>query len=133
MEIKELKKWCEELKELKQQKAEKQKEVDTIQDDIVIKETLISAYLEWNELDRFDFGDGLVYRQEQISAKITDKEAFREAIGAEEFETISSVNANTLKAIIKQKRQEAFDNGEVDFKMNGLEIKTYYNLNMRKN
>lgn len=133
MEIKELKKWCEELKELKQKKAEKQKEVDTIQDDIVVRETLISAYLEGNELSKFYDGDTLFYRQERISAVITNEEEFAEGLGEKEYKSLARVNSNTLNAIASRKRQEAFDNGEIDFKMKGVEIKVYYRLNMRKN
>jgi len=130
--IKELQQWCNELSEFEAQKKELKKQMDAIQKEIDEHERVLNAYLSGNSLERFDFGNGLIYRQRQVSVKVTDKELLKKALGAENYEALASINSQILKAYIKQKEQEAFDRGEVEFKVDGVEIKEYYNINLRK-
>jgi hypothetical protein len=131
--INELKTWCTELQELEKKKKEIKKQVEEIQNEIDERERVITAYLQNNQLERFDFGTGLVYTQQRYSVVMEDEDAFKTFAGEDVCQALKRFNSSMLNSWYKQEAEKALENGMLEYKPQGLRVTTYYNLNLRKN
>jgi hypothetical protein len=131
--VSDLKKLCLELQGIEKEKSEAKEVLKQIEKRLDEKEGLIKNILTLNELDRFDFGNGLVYKSNQVNVKIVDKNLLKQTLGAENYEALASINAQTLKAYIKQEKEKALTNGNLNYILDGVEISEYENICLRKN
>lgn len=133
MEMKDFDSLCLDFQKLKDQKAELNDQLSEIEAKIVEKENMILAELSTLDLERFSFSNGLVSKTHQTQFKKVNPEEFKQYMKDNDmWDQLADINYQTLRAIINQKKKEAEDAGNFDFRIPGLEITEIEKLSLRK-
>jgi heme-degrading monooxygenase HmoA len=125
MELFEINKIVEELSALKERKAHLAEMTSTVNERISKLEGFLTDELTMNNLESYKSPYGTIYKVVHPSVKIEDKQAFHEWLKSKDyFDSIASVNSQTLKAFVKT--QEGTE-------IPGLTVTDFVKLNFRKN
>jgi hypothetical protein len=86
-------------------------------------------------LERFDTGDGLVYKVNKMNVKIADKNEFFNYLKTNNMlDELATVNFQTLNAFYKEKLEEAAKEGKTEFNLPGIqESGIYTTVQVRSN
>lgn len=123
---------------LRKEVEEEQALVDEKKKTLVELQLKMQAMLEEAGLDSFKSSEGTIYIQERTSFKVPIEAEKREAFfnylrskGA--FDSLVTVNYQTLNSYCKQEFENAIKNGDVNFKVPGLDEPTLFReIRMRK-
>jgi hypothetical protein len=130
MELKQFNELVSETFELREQKARHEDLSKQIQEQINEKEKIIQAYLEENELTRFDSTKGLVFQVVKKSIKRLDETKIKEELMKRgDYEAMAKVNTQTLQAYIVSEIDRV---GTENFNFKGVEINEYVKLSYRR-
>lgn len=140
MELTQVKDLTANLWQLRLQKDTVKNELEGIQSRIDEVERQLIETLDAAGMERFDGDDCTVYLQEKSSVKVPkDPDSKREFLyylkhrGDDLFESMVTVNAQTLNAWYREQEQLAAEMGELEFNVPGLgEPSRYQQLSVRK-
>lgn len=118
-----------ELVEEKKALAEKVKEVNG---KMTALEAALLSYLEKYNLTSFDSPKGKLFIAHMATAKLEDKKKFREYVGEEAWEALTSINSRTLTSWFKVNQAQAEAEGDLDFKVPGIKSGELVQLKKRR-
>lgn len=118
-QVKELESQIAALKELKNDRAKK-----------------VLAYLAGAGLERVDAGGGYAVLEAEVSARVPKTREARESFfdylkqqGV--YDSMITVNSRTLNSWVKAESESQLEQGNVDFRVPGIEISNYYKLKVK--
>jgi hypothetical protein len=103
-------------------------QLKTVDQDISEIERKLLAVFEENDKEKLHIKDyGLIFTQTRTSVKVPQgdaKDLFFKNLSFDEYHALRTVNSMTLNSWYKEKLELAVEQGEVDFKIPGLEDPT---------
>ena len=121
MELSDLQKLCVEMVELRKAKDDLAEQTKTVNKKLAGMMGQAVEHLEEHGLRRFDFGAGKISVTEKRSVKVLDKFKLFDWLRSKDiFESIVSVNSQTINKIYKDEFEAAQENGDIDFLSQGI-------------
>lgn len=115
------------VEEYKERLAEQQNVFDDLKSQVIM-------YLNENNLDKFVTDDVTISKVDKLNVSMTDKNVFFKYLKEKGlFESMATINYNTLNSYYKNELENAVKEGRLDFKIPGVEeASVFTNVSIRK-